>query len=102
MTNREILSTIKSVKPLISHIKKRAKIIIKNTFNQYIQIVTGINVSDTYAEIFYEYRLYGKWDDEDRVYYGEWIKDKVQIPMEWFDEGFDYKSAYKELYFTQL
>lgn len=84
MTNREMLSAIKNVKPLISHIKECAKIIITNTFDYYIQNVIDIEVSDTHVEIFYDYCNYKAWG-----------KDSVKIPIEWFDEGFDYESAYK-------
>lgn len=84
MTNREMLFKIQSVEPLISHIKERAEIIITNTFDHDIQRVVDIEVSDTYVEIFYDYCIYN-----------EWGQDSVKIPIEWFDEGFDYKSAYK-------
>ncbi len=85
MTNREMLFKIQSVEPLISHIKERAEIIINNIIDHYIQTVIDIEVSNTYVEIFYDYCLHGKWG-----------KDRVKIPIEWFDEEFDYKSAYGE------
>ena len=89
MTNREMLFKIQGVEPLISHIKKRAEIIITTTFDHYIHSVTDIEVSDTYVKIFYIYC---------NDFYSEWGIDNVKIPIEWFDEGFDYQSAYyKEL-----
>jgi hypothetical protein len=87
MTNREMLFKIQSVEPLISHIKERAAIIINCTFDNYIQTVIDIEVSDAYVEIFYDYCIYN-----------EWGKESVKIPIEWFDEGFDYKSAYNDFY----
>lgn len=89
MTNREMLFKIQSVESLIRHIKKRAKVIINNTFDDTIQTVVDIKVSDTYVEIFYDYYS---------SIYDDYGKYNVKIPIEWFDEGFDYKSAYKELY----
>lgn len=89
MTNREILFKIQSIEPLISHIKERAKVIIDNTFDRYVQTVIDIKVSDNHVEIFYDYCIYN-----------EWGKDSVKIPIEWFDEGFDYKSAYNGFYAT--
>jgi hypothetical protein len=87
MTNREMLFKIQSVEPLISHIKDHAEVIINNTFDPYIQTVIDIEVSDTHVEIFYDYCIYN-----------EWGKDSVKIPIEWFDEGFDYKLAYNDFY----
>jgi hypothetical protein len=86
MTNREMLSAIKGVIPLINYIKERAEIIINNTFDHDIQTVVDIAVSDIYVEIFYDYRTHNKWG-----------RDCVKIPIEWFDEGFDYKSAYNKM-----
>ena len=85
MTNREMLFKIQNVEPLISHIKECAEIIITNTFDHDMQTVIDIEVSDTHVEIFYDYCLHDKWG-----------KDRIKIPIEWFDEGFDYQSAYKE------
>jgi len=87
MTSREMLFKIQSIESLISHIKDRAEVIINNTFDPYIRTAIDIKVSDTHVEIFYDYCIYN-----------EWGKDSVKIPIEWFDEGFDYKSAYNDFY----
>jgi hypothetical protein len=87
MTNKQKLAHIKKLEPLISHIKECAKVIIDNTFDRYIQTVIDIKVSDTHVEIFYDYCIYN-----------EWGKESVKIPIEWFDEGFDYKLAYNDFY----
>jgi hypothetical protein len=43
-------------------------------------------VLDTYVVVYYE-----------NSYRGFYEHNSVNIPIEWFDEGFDYKSAYLEL-----
>jgi hypothetical protein len=86
MTNREMLSAIKNVEPLFDHIESVAIDIIKDTFDYYICYVEDISVLDTHVVVYYEYPCRDCYDH-----------DSIKIPIEWFDEGFDYKSAYREL-----
>jgi hypothetical protein len=86
MTNREILSEIKKVEPLFEHIESVVFDIIKDTFDYHIRSVEDISVLDTHVVVYYENSYGGFYD-----------YDNVRIPIEWFDEGFDYKSAYREL-----
>lgn len=89
MTNREILTTIKHFSLLRSQIDFVAKEIIKDTFDCNIRYVVTILVLDTEVVVSYE-SLRGN----PCSYYSS---EKVRIPIEWFDEGFDYKSAYREI-----
>ena len=86
MTNREMLSEIKKVESLYDHIESVAIDIIKDTFDYYIRYVEDISVLDTHVVVYYEYSCRGCYDH-----------DSIKIPIEWFDEGFNYKSAYREL-----
>jgi hypothetical protein len=86
MTNREMLSEMKKVEPLVEHIESVAIDIIKDTFDYYIRYVEDISVLDTHVVVYYEYSCRDCYDH-----------DSIKIPIEWFDEGFDYKSAYREL-----
>lgn len=86
MTNREMLSVIKNAEPLFEHIESVAIDIIKDTFDYHIRSVEDISVLDTHVVVYYENSYRGFYDH-----------DNVRIPIEWFDEGFDYKSAYSEL-----
>ena len=85
MTNREMLSVIKNVKSLFAHIESVAINIIKDTFDYHIRYIEDILVLNTHVIVSYVY-LYNFRDEH----------KKVRIPIEWFDEGFDYQSAYKE------
>ena len=86
MTNREILSEIKKVEPLFEHIESVVFDIIRDTFDYHICSVEDISILDTHIVVYYENSYRGFYDHDD-----------VRIPIEWLDEGFDYKSAYREL-----
>jgi hypothetical protein len=86
MTNREILSAIKNVEPLFDHIESVVFKIIQDTFDYHIRYIEDISVLDTYVVVYYE-----------NSYGGFYEHNSVNIPIEWFNEGFDYKSAYNEL-----
>jgi hypothetical protein len=81
-----MLSAMKNVEPLYDHIESVAIDIIKDTFDYCIRHVEDISVLDTYVTVYYENSYGGSYD-----------QDSVKIPIEWFDEGFDYKSAYREI-----
>ena len=79
MTNREMILEIKRVEPMLDHIKDLAMEIIKSNYD--ISSVGDIIISDTDICILFE---------------DSWGNNAITFPIEWFDEGFDYKSALKE------
>lgn len=86
MTNREMLMVIKNAVPSLEHIKEVAEKIISRTRNDFIKYVNYIDVQKHDVVVNYEYRCRGEWGSED-----------VIIPIEWFDEDFDYVKAYEEI-----
>ena len=85
MTNREVLATIKGMKDIRSSILELAEKIIESTFDYTIDEATDVEVLDDKVKVHYGWRCRGD--------YG---RDVATIPIEWFDEGFDYKKAYDE------
>lgn len=86
MTNRERLTEIKRVEPIIAHIKKCAKEIIYDTYDYHVTDIIEVVVHAEGVELICSGHSYS-----------ETYTDCYVIPIEWFDEGFDYKSAYREL-----
>jgi len=86
MKNREILAEIKRVEPMIEHIEDIALDIVGSTFDNYCCSIDDLIVGDKTVEVLYEYHCPSE--------YGH---DSVLVPIEWFDEGFDYEAAYKEM-----
>ena len=85
MTNREMLSALKNAKTIYACIESVAINIIRDTFDYHIRYVEDILVLNTEVVVSYVSSGSGCYENE-----------KVRIPIEWFDEGFDYKSAYGE------
>jgi hypothetical protein len=91
MTNIEMLMVIKNSASSLEHIKEVAEKIISNTYitntcDNHINHVNYIDVKEHNVVVDYEYRnRYG------------WGNDEVTIPIEWFDEKFDYVKAYEEM-----
>jgi NurA-like 5'-3' nuclease len=86
MTNREMLMVIKDAAPSLEHIKEIAEKIISKTRDIYINNANYINVTETDVTVGYDYSCRGEWGNEE-----------VIIPIEWFDEEFDYVKAYEEI-----
>jgi hypothetical protein len=86
MTNREMLMEIKNTAPSLEHIKEVAEKIISRTRDSYIDNVNYIDVKEYDVIVGYEYACRG-----------EWCNEEVIIPIEWFDEEFDYVKAYEEI-----
>ena len=86
MTNREMLMIIKNAAPSLEHIKEVAEKIISKTYIDHIKGVNYIVVTETDVLVDYYY-----------TYRGEWIRSEIEIPIEWFDEGFDYVKAYEKI-----
>jgi hypothetical protein len=86
MTNREMLMVIKDVTPLLKHIEEVAEKIISKTCDSNIEGVNYIVVTETDVLVGYEYTCRGEWN-----------RDEIEIPIEWFDEGFDYVKEYEKI-----
>ena len=80
-----MLTVIANVKSLFAHIESVAIKIIQDTFDYHARFVEDILVLKTEVVVSYMSSKSGCYEYE-----------RVRIPIEWFDEGFDYKSAYGE------
>ena len=81
-----MLMEIKNTAPSLEHIKEVAKKIISKTYDSHIDNVNYIDVKDYDVVVGYEYACRG-----------EWCNEEVIIPIEWFDEEFDYVKAYEKI-----
>lgn len=81
-----MLMVLKNAAPSLEHIKEVAEKIISTTIDCYMEYVNHIDVQEHDVVVNYEYKCKGEWGSED-----------VIIPIEWFDEGFDYVKAYEEI-----
>ena len=86
MTNREMLMVIKNAASSLEHIKEIAEKVISNTCDRNIERVNYIDVNENDVIVDYEYSCRGEYGNEE-----------VIIPIEWFDEGFDYVKAYEKI-----
>lgn len=86
MKNREMLMELKKVKPMFDHLVDVAAEIVESTFDGYCCDIDDLTVGDKHVEVTYEYHCRGEYGHE-----------SVLVPIEWFDEGFDYEAAFKEM-----
>ena len=86
MTNREMIMVIKNFESSLEHIKDVAEEIISKTYDRCIFNVDSIDVTEYDIIVEYSYTHGDELRNED-----------VIIPIEWFNEEFDYVKAYKEL-----
>ena len=86
MSNREMLMVIKNAASSLEHIKEVSEKIISNTCDIHINHVNWIDVKEYDVIVDYEY-----------THSGEWGNNEIEIPIEWFDEGFDYVKAYEKI-----
>ena len=86
MKNREMLMELKKVEPMFDKLIDVAQEIVESTFDGYCQSIDDLIVGDKMVEVLYEYHCRGE--------YGH---DSVLVPIEWFDEDYDYKAAYREM-----
>lgn len=86
MTNREMLMVIKDATPSLKHIEEVAEKIISNTYDSHIEGVNYFVVTEPDVIVGYNYTCRG-----------EWYNDEIEIPIEWFDEEFDYVKAYEKI-----
>ena len=86
MTNREMLMELKKVEPMFDKLSNVAHEMIESTFDVDCCGVDDLVVGDKTVEVQYETHCHGEYGHE-----------SVLVPIEWFDEGFDYEAAYKEM-----
>ncbi len=86
MKNKEMLMELKKVEPMYDKLIDVALEIVESTFDDCCCSIDDLIVGDKTVEVQYEYRCSGE--------YGH---DYVHVPIEWFDEGFDYEAAFKEM-----
>ena len=86
MKNKEMLMELKKVKPMFDKLSNVAYEIVESTFDDYCCSIDDLIVGDKTVEVLYEYHCCREYGHE-----------SVFVPIEWFDEGFDYKSAYEEM-----
>ena len=83
MTNREMLMELKKVEPMFDKLSVVAYKIVERTFDGYCTSIDDIIVGDKTVEVVYEYSCRGEYGHE-----------SVLVPIEWFDEDYDYEAAY--------
>ena len=83
MKNREMLMELKKVEPMFDKLSNVAYEIVTSTFDGYCYSVDDLIVRDKAVEVVHEYHCRGEYGHE-----------TVVVPIEWFDEGFDYEAAY--------
>lgn len=81
-----MLMEIKNTAPSLKHIKEVAEKIILYTYDSNIENVNYIDVREYDVIVAYEYTCRGEWGNKE-----------VAIPIEWFDEEFDYVKAYEKI-----
>ena len=86
MTNREMLMEIERTAPSLEHIKEVAEKIISRTCDSSIEYVNHIDVQKHDVVVNYTYTCRGEWGNED-----------ITIPIEWFNEEFDYVKEYEKI-----
>lgn len=85
-TIREKLAAVKAVDGYEDEIKEILEKIIRDTFDYHIDDVQNFRVGDTDIEVSYWYTCRGEHGGE-----------AVDIPIEWLDEGFDYREAHRKM-----
>lgn len=86
MKNREMLMVLKKAESIFDKLIDVAHEIVESTFDSKCCSIENLVVGDKTVKVLYEYERRGE--------YGH---DCVHVPIEWFDEGFDYEAAYREL-----
>lgn len=88
MTNREKIIALKKVQGYHKEISILLAQIIKDTYDYYCDDIHDFNIGND--SIFVEYEWIGPG--------GLVAIDECSIPIEWLNEGFDYKAAHKEMH----
>lgn len=86
MTNREMLMKLKRVEPMFDKLSNVAHEMIESTFDGCCCGIDDLIVGDKNVEVQYETHCHGEYGHK-----------SVLVPLEWFDEDFDYEAAYWEM-----
>lgn len=86
MKNREMLMELKKVEPMFDKLSDIAHKIVERIFDCYCYSIDDLIVGDKTVEVMYEYHCSGEFGHA-----------SVLVPIEWFDEDYDYEAACKEL-----
>lgn len=86
MTHREMIKKVKETQSLRDKIIKLAEKIIKDTLDRNITDINDIKITQREIKVYYETHCYG-----------ECYTETAHIPIEWFDERFNYRKAYDDL-----
>ena len=86
MKNREMLMELKNHEYFEKCLKDIAYEIIKSTFDHHVSYIDKIKLAGNKVGVQYWHRYYADFDY--KISY---------VPIEWFDEGFDYAAAYAEM-----
>ena len=86
MTNREKIVALKKVQNFRAEISNILVQIIEDTYDYHCEDIIDFRMGGDSIYVYYGYTCRG-----------EHGRDDVFIPIEWLDEGFDYKTAYKEM-----
>ena len=85
MTIREKLDALKKVQVHRTEIAELLEKIIEDTYDYHCDGINDFTIEDNNIYVNYCWTCRGEYGHDD-----------VYIPIEWLDEGFDYKAAYKE------
>lgn len=85
MTIREKIEAVRNVQNYTVEIEELIKQIIHDTCEYHIEGIDDLFIDDNSITVYYHW-----------YFRGETTYDVTLIPIEWLDDGFDYKSAYQE------
>lgn len=83
MTYREKIEELRRVQDYREEIADRLEMIISNTSDDSCQCVCNFTIDDNEIYVRYQWEQCGGYGHSTET-----------IPIEWLDEGFDYKAAY--------
>lgn len=85
MKNREKIAELKKVQGYREEISDLLEEIIQRTYDYNIDSINNFTIADNSIDVDYWYTCRGEHGGDNAV-----------IPIEWLDEGFDFKAAYEE------
>lgn len=85
MTIKEKIEAVQKVQDYEVEITELLEKIIKDTYDYHCDGINNFTIQDNNIYVNYCWTCRGDYGHDD-----------VYIPIEWLDEGFDYKAAYKE------
>ena len=85
MTIREKIEAVKKVQEYRKEISDLLETIISDTSDYHCRYVDNFTINDKTINVDYWWTCRGESE-----------RDEVNVPIEWLDEGFDYKTAYQK------